>query len=165
MHLYFRTLVILSRHFLLASSEKFHNETGILPFVTLVKYRIGLLMFKITKLTLPISISRLYKLNSDVHNYNTRQAHHIHSFKGNNEFIYWTFKFQSVYIWNSIIQNININVFFPHLNIYWNVSYWITIPLLDTTNKIVWFRLWSIHYLILIIFFYSILILTKLTSP
>ena len=76
-----------------------------------MKYRIGLLMFKIAKPT-PISISRLL-LNSDVHNYNTRQAHHIHSFKGNNEFIYRTFKFQSVYIWNSILQNININVSFP----------------------------------------------------
>ena len=71
-------------------------------------------MFKI-KLTVPISISRLFKLNSDVHNYNTRQAHHIHSFKGNNEFIYRTFKFQSVYIWNSILQTININVSFPTL--------------------------------------------------
>ena len=85
----------------MASSEKLYTETGILPFVTLVKYRIGLLMFKIAKLTVPISISRLFKLNSDVHNYNTRQAHHIHSFKGNNELIYRTFKF---------LQNININV-------------------------------------------------------
>ena len=85
--------IITKSHFL-ASSEKIYNETGILPFVTLVKYRIGLLMFKIAKHTVPVSISRLYKLNSDVHNYNTRQAHHIHSFKGNNEFIYRTFKFQ-----------------------------------------------------------------------
>ena len=72
--------LITNSHFL-ASSEKLYNETGILPFVTLVKYRIGLLMFKIAKLTVPISISRLFKLYSDVHNYNTRQAHHIHSFK------------------------------------------------------------------------------------
>ena len=70
-------------------------------------------MFKIAKLTVPISISRLFKINSDVHNYNTRQAHHIHSFKGNNEFIYSTFKFQGVYIWNNILQNIHINVCFP----------------------------------------------------
>ena len=47
-------------------------------------------MFKIAKLTVPIS--RLFKLNNDVHNYNTRQALHIHSFKGNNEFIYRTFQ-------------------------------------------------------------------------
>ena len=88
-------------------------KIGILQCVTLVQYRIGLLMFKIAKLIVPISISRLFKLNSDVHNYNTMQAHHIHSFKGNNEFIYRTFKFQSVYIWNSILQNINIYVSFP----------------------------------------------------
>ena len=49
----------------------------ITTFVTLVKYQIGLLMFKIAKHTIPILISGLYKLNSDVHNYNTRQAHHI----------------------------------------------------------------------------------------
>ena len=101
-------MIITNSHFL-AFSEKLYNETGILPFVTLVKYRIGLLMFKIAKLTVPISISRLFKLNSDVHNYNTRQAHQIHSLKGNHEFIYRTFKFQNVYIWNSILQNINIS--------------------------------------------------------
>ena len=104
---------IITNSYFLASSEKLYSETGILPFVTLVKYWIGLLMFKIAKLTVPISISRLFKLNSGVHNYNTRLAHHIHSFKGNNEFIYRTFKFQSVYIWNSILKNININVSFP----------------------------------------------------
>ena len=70
-------------------------------------------MFKIANHAVPISISRLFKLNSDIHNCNARQAHHIHSFKGNNEFIYRTFTFQCVYIWNSILQNININVSFP----------------------------------------------------
>ena len=35
--------IITNSHFL-ASSEKLYNETGILPFVTLVKYKIGLLM-------------------------------------------------------------------------------------------------------------------------
>ena len=101
---------------LLASSEKLYTETGSLPFVTLVKYRIELLMLKIAKYTVPISIYRLYKLNSDVHNYNTMQAHHIHSFKGNNEFIYRTFMFQSVYVWNIILHNNNINVSFPTFN-------------------------------------------------
>ena len=37
-------------------------------------------MFKIARHAVHISISRLYKLNNDVHNYNTWQAHHIHSF-------------------------------------------------------------------------------------
>ena len=78
--------IITNSHFL-ASSEKLYNETGILPLVTLVKYRIRLLMFKIAKLSVHISICWLFKLNSDVHNYNAMQAHHIHLFKGNNEFI------------------------------------------------------------------------------
>ena len=104
--------IITNSHFL-TSSEKLYNETGILQFVTLVKYRIGLLMFKIAKHTVPISISRLFKLNSDAHNYNNRQAYHINSLKGNNALIYRTFKFQGVYIWNSILQNVNINVSFP----------------------------------------------------
>ena len=106
---------IITNSYFLAPSEKLYTETGILPFVTLVNYRIGLLMFKNAKYTVPISLYRLYKLNSDVHNYNTRQAHHIHLFKGNIEFIYRTFKFQSVYIWNIILYNININVSFPTL--------------------------------------------------
>ena len=70
-------------------------------------------MFKIAKHTVPISIFSIYTLNNEVHNYNTRQAHHIHSLKGNNEFIYRTFVFQIVYIWNSIPENITINVSFP----------------------------------------------------
>ena len=102
--------IITNSHFL-ASSLKLYTQTGILPFVTLVKYRIVILMFEIAKHTVPISISRLYKLNSDGHNYNTRQAHHIHSFKGNNEFIYITFKFQSVSVWNSIFSRILIYLF------------------------------------------------------
>ena len=38
----------------------------------------------------------------------------FHSMRGNNEFIYRTFAFQSVYIWNTVIQNININVSHAH---------------------------------------------------
>ena len=73
-------------------------------------------MFKIAKHTVPISISRLFKLNSDVHNYNTRQAHHIHSFKGNNEFIYRSFQFQSVLCLEKHLQNINVSFpTFKHL--------------------------------------------------
>ena len=70
-------MIITNSHFL-ASPESVYTETGISPFVTLVKYRIGLLMFKNPKHTVHISIFRLYKLNSDVQTYNTRKAHHIH---------------------------------------------------------------------------------------
>ena len=129
-------------------------------------------MYKIAKHTVPIPISRLFKLSSDVHNYNTRQAHHIHSFKGNNEFIYRTFKFLSVFIWNSILQNININVSFPTfkhvlkrflLNNNTSVRYdkYDLIPILINT-------LFNPYYILLThdLNLYSILkILTKSTSP
>ena len=109
--------IITNSHFLV-SSEKLYNETGILTFVTLVKYRIGLLMFKISKHTVPISISRLSKFNSDVHKYNTRQAHHINSFKGNNEFIIEHLSFK-VFIFGISFSRILILMYlFPHLNIY-----------------------------------------------
>ena len=39
------------------------------------------------------------KNNKDVHTHFTRQARHLHSFV-----------FQSVVIWNKIIENINVNV-------------------------------------------------------
>ena len=68
--------------------KKLYNETGILPCeVIYIEFDYCLIMFKIAKHTVPLSISRLFQLYSDIHNYNTRQAHHIHSFRGNNEFI------------------------------------------------------------------------------
>ena len=46
----------------------------------------------------------------NVHHHFTRQTNHLHFMRGNNEFISRTFVFQSVFIWNTVIQNININV-------------------------------------------------------
>ena len=64
----------------------------------------------------PIGRSRvktLFQLNSDVHSYNTRHKYSLRSFRGNHEFIYNTFSFQAVYIWNEISRCISINVSFP----------------------------------------------------
>ena len=60
----------------------------------------------------------LIKSNKDIHTHFTRQANHFRSKRGNTEFVYRTFAFQSVFIWNKIIQNIDINVHitrFKHL--------------------------------------------------
>ena len=46
-------IMIITNSQFLASSEKLYTETGILPFVTLVKYRNGLLMFKIANIQYP----------------------------------------------------------------------------------------------------------------
>ena len=58
----------------------------------------------------------IYKSNKDIHTHFTRQAHHFHSRRGNTEFVYITFAFQGVFIWNEIIPNIDINVHITRLN-------------------------------------------------
>ena len=52
----------------------------------------------------------IYKSNKDIHTNFTRQAHHFRSRRRNTEFVYRTFAFQSVFIWNKIIPNLDINV-------------------------------------------------------
>ena len=67
-------------------------------------------MHKLPNGNVPKSLQNLHQCNQNVHNHYTRQASHVHSMRGNNEFVYRTFVFQSVFIWNKIIQNIIINV-------------------------------------------------------
>ena len=76
----------------------------------LVKYRIGLLMYKTHSGNAPICLQQLFKSNTVMHTHYTRQAQHLHSMKGNSEFVYRTFVFQSVVIWNKFFENINIKV-------------------------------------------------------
>ena len=67
-------------------------------------------MYKIYYGNAPICLQQLFKSNKEVHTHYTRQAQHLHSMKGKSEFVYRTFVFQSVVIWNKIIENINIKV-------------------------------------------------------
>ena len=98
------------------NTEQLYENTGILPFIILVKLRIGLLMYNISHGNVPKPLQNLYKSNNDIHTHFTQHAHHFHSMKGNNEFIYRTFVFQSVIIWNELIQNIDIHMSYPRLN-------------------------------------------------
>ena len=75
--------------------------------------RISLTMFKFHHGQVPDSISSIFQLNSDVHSYNTRRKFALRSFSGNHEFIYNTFSFQAVYIWNKISRCVSTNVSFP----------------------------------------------------
>ena len=51
-----------------------YSTTGILPFNVLVKYRIGLLMYKISSGNVPICLQQLFKSNKEVH---THHHHHV----------------------------------------------------------------------------------------
>ena len=92
------------------NKEQLYAHSGILPFNLLVKHRIGLLMYKLSNGNIPKPLLNIYKSNKDIHTHFTRQANHFRSRRGNTEFVYRTFAFQSVFIWNKIIQNIDINV-------------------------------------------------------
>ena len=72
-------------------------------------------MFKLHHGQVPESIKTLFQLNSDVHSYNTRHKYSLRSFRGNHEYIHYTFSFQAVleYIWKEISRYISINVSFP----------------------------------------------------
>ena len=67
-------------------------------------------MYKLSHGNVPKPIQNLYKSNNNVHTHFTRHAHHFHTMRGNSEFIYRTFAFQIVLIWNKLLQNINIHV-------------------------------------------------------
>ena len=62
-------------------------------------------MHKLYHGNVPKPLQNVYKSTNNVHNHFTRHAHHVHSMRGNNEFIYRTFVFQSVLIWNKLQVN------------------------------------------------------------
>ena len=88
----------------LAHTHDLFLANNILPFNTLVQYRIGLIMFKCNFELVPntCSIKQLFVPNNSIHAHNARHRNCIHTFRGNNEFAYRTFTFQSVYLWNII---------------------------------------------------------------
>ena len=93
---------------------------------------IGLLMYKLSHGNVPKPTQHLYKSNNNVHTHFTRHVHHFDTMRGNNEFIYRTFAFQSVLIWNKLLQNIKIHVSytrFKHL-----LKYFLLLPL-DMKNS------------------------------
>ena len=76
-----------------------YSTTGILPFNVLVKYRIGLLMYKISSVNAPTCLQQLFKSNKDVHTHSTRQTRQLHSMKGKSLSIEHLF-----FIWNKIMK-------------------------------------------------------------
>ena len=101
--------IITFTHHRIDKDKLFYN-TGILPFNVLVKHRIGLLMHKLSNGNVPKPLHNLYQCKKNIHHHFTRQANHFHAMRGNTEFIYRTFVFLSVFIWNTILQNIHTNV-------------------------------------------------------
>ena len=68
---------------------------------------IALQMFKFTYKLLPSAISELFISNSAVYKYNTRNRTKLRQCLGKHEYLYRSFKFSAVYIWNALLDLIN----------------------------------------------------------
>jgi len=91
----------------LAHTEPIFHNLLILPLDKLIFHRIGILMYKLSNGMLPEVLNRLYKKNSEIHSYNTRNCNLLRIPKGT-----LNFTNVSARLWNTIILNINVNTSF-----------------------------------------------------
>ena len=96
-------------HYRESTAPLFQN-LKILNFNKLVTQRIALLMFKYHKGILPDPINNLFTVNSNRHNYLTRQTNDLEVNTGKGEHVYNLFSFHGVRIWNHISKKIQIDV-------------------------------------------------------
>ena len=67
-------------------------------------------MFKQQTGRVPVPIDNLFAINTEYHNYNTRQLKNLHTQIGNQELVYNLFSFHRINIWNHLSQNISSDV-------------------------------------------------------
>ena len=70
-------------------------------------------MFKNNLGYIPKAVKSLYTTNSDIHKYNTRNRDKMRSAYGKHEFMYSSFRFVGIHIWNYILDHLDINVTLP----------------------------------------------------
>ena len=83
---------------------------NILSLSSIYNLKLGLLMYKVHLVLQPISVLRLFHVNIEVHNHDTRQKKHFHTPVGKTYHIYKSFYFQSINLWNQILSNISIEI-------------------------------------------------------
>ncbi len=94
-----------------ASAPPIYIRLGILPMHKIVIHRIALMMYKYSNNLLPEIMNALYKSNNQVHSYETRQRHLLHTPGGThtNNFCY-----KSVLVWNELTtRGVQSNVSMP----------------------------------------------------
>ena len=91
-------------------SKLLFRYTNILPLCKLVHYRIGIRMYKYANYLLPPVINSIYTVNSDIHEYNTRQKHILHTNKGSTNQFNKCFSNISARVWNALQKAIDVNV-------------------------------------------------------
>ena len=96
-------------HYLAHTAPLFISQ-NILNLKKLITHRIALLMFKYHIGVLPDPMNKLFSLNNEKHNYNTRHANDLQTKLGGGENVYKLFSFHGTYIWNQISKKIQIDV-------------------------------------------------------
>ena len=103
-------------HHLDSTAPLFHN-LNILNFKKLVTQRIALLMFKYHIGSLPVPISNLFSINSNRHNYYTRQINDLQLNTGRGENVYKLFSFHGVRIGTTFQRKFKLMYHMPALKI------------------------------------------------
>ena len=89
-------------------TDPLFSDLKILKFNHLYIYYVAFFMYKLTLCKLP-NIFPMFELNSRVHNYGTRQAHHYHLPLCRTNLIKMSSTFQGPQIWNELVSNIDVD--------------------------------------------------------
>ena len=97
--------LITNSHYLTPSSPLF-VKCNILPLTELIKLNTCIFMFNYHKGILPESFAHMFKTNSAIHSYPTRQSKDLHIPFSRLSFVCHSTRFVGVNEWNSLNQDI-----------------------------------------------------------
>ena len=98
---------------MISHTKEIYLKLNILPFKDLVVHRIGMQMFKNNLGFLPNAVGNLFTANATIHSYNTRNKHKLRAACGMHQYVYSTFRFVGIKVWNYITDHINTQVSLP----------------------------------------------------
>ena len=107
----------------LTHTKEIFLKLTIRPFKEMVVYRIGIQMFENIVGFLPNAVENFFTANATVHNYNTRIRHKLRTSRGFYHYVYSTFRFVGIKVWNYITDHIDTQVSlhsYPISCIYFN---------------------------------------------
>ena len=68
-------------------------------------------MFKNNVGFLPNAVENLFTANATVHNYNTRNKHKLRAARGIHQYVYSTFRFVGIKVWNYITDQVESKLY------------------------------------------------------
>ena len=95
----------------LAHTKPIFKLLNILAFRQLYVYSIQMFMYKYSSGLLPSFVYNMFKLNQDVHSYNTRQSTQIHIFMATLEIRLHSVRIKGAIIWNYFNTRLKFTTF------------------------------------------------------